>query len=95
MDFGTGAVKITPSHDPNDFELGMRTGLPGMLVFTEDGHINGLGGKYEGLTIKECRKQFVLDLDQAGALVRIEPYTHNVGVCYRCHATVEPMVSKQ
>lgn len=95
MDFGTGAVKITPSHDPNDFEVGMRTGLPGMLVFTEDGHINGLGGKYEGLTIKECRKQFVSDLDHAGALVRIEPYTHNVGVCYRCHATVEPMVSKQ
>ena len=95
MDFGTGAVKITPSHDPNDFEVGIRTGLPRMCVFTEDGHINELGGKYEGLTTKECRRVFVEDLEKAGNLVKIEPYTHNVGTCYRCHTTIEPMVSKQ
>ena len=95
MDFGTGAVKITPSHDPNDFEVGLRCGLPQMCVFTEDGHINELGGKYCGLTTKECRKVFVDDLKAAGNLVKIEPYTHNVGTCYRCHTTIEPMVSKQ
>ncbi|MBR3487101.1 MAG: valine--tRNA ligase [Clostridia bacterium] len=95
MDFGTGAVKITPSHDPNDFEVGIRCGLPRMCVFTEDGHINELGGRYEGLTTKECRRVFVEDLKKAGNLVKIEPYTHNVGTCYRCHTTIEPMVSKQ
>ena len=95
MDFGTGAVKITPSHDPNDFEVGIRTGLPRMCVFTEDGHINELGGRYEGLTTTECRRVFVEDLKKAGNLVKIEPYTHNVGTCYRCHTTIEPMVSKQ
>ena len=95
MDFGTGAVKITPSHDPNDFEVGIRCGLPRMCVFTEDGHINELGGKYEGLTTTECRKVFVEDLKEAGNLVKIEPYSHNVGTCYRCHTTIEPMVSKQ
>ena len=95
MDFGTGAVKITPSHDPNDFEVGLRCNLPQMCVFTEDGHINELGGKYEGLTTAECRKVFVEDLKECGALVKIEPYAHNVGTCYRCHTTIEPMVSKQ
>ena len=95
MDFGTGAVKITPSHDPNDFEVGQRTGLPRMCVFTLDGHINELGGKYAGLTTTECRKVFVEDLEKCGALVKIEPYTHNVGTCYRCHTVIEPMVSKQ
>ena len=95
MDFGTGAVKITPSHDPNDFEVGQRTGLPRMCVFTEDGHINELGGKYAGLTTKECRKIFVEDLRQCGALVKIEPYSHNVGTCYRCHNDVEPLISAQ
>ena len=95
MDFGTGAVKITPSHDPNDFEVGQRTGVPGIRVFTDDGHINELGGKYEGLTTKECRKALVDDLDKAGNLVKVEPYKHNVGTCYRCHSTVEPLVSKQ
>ncbi len=94
-DFGTGAVKITPSHDPNDFEVGMRCDLPQLCVFTPDGHVNELGGKYEGLTISECRKVFVADLEAAGALIKIEPYTHNVGTCYRCHSTIEPMVSKQ
>ena len=95
MDFGTGAVKITPSHDPNDFEVGLRCNLPQMCVFTEDGHINELGGKYAGLTTTECRKVFVDDLEACGALVKIEPYAHNVGTCYRCHTTIEPMVSKQ
>ncbi len=95
MDFGTGAVKITPSHDPNDFEVGLRMGLPQMCVFTEDGHINELGGAYCGLTTKECRRIFVDDLKACGALVKIEPYAHNVGTCYRCHTTIEPMVSKQ
>ena len=95
IEFGTGAVKITPSHDPNDFEVGARTGLSGMCVFTPDGYINELGSKYCGLTTKECRKVFVDDLKECGALVKIEPYTHNVGTCYRCHSTIEPMVSKQ
>ncbi|MEG1559554.1 MAG: valine--tRNA ligase [Clostridia bacterium] len=94
-DFGTGAVKITPSHDPNDFEVGLRHNLPHPCLLTLDGHINSLGGKYEGLTTKECRKVFVEDLKNIGALVKIEPYTHNVGTCYRCHTTIEPMVSRQ
>ncbi len=95
MDFGTGAVKITPAHDPNDFEVSLRTGVPVMRVFTDDGHINELGGAYAGLKLLECRKKFVADLDAAGALVKVEPYAHNVGTCYRCHTTVEPLVSKQ
>ncbi len=94
-EFGTGAVKITPAHDPNDFEVGVRCKLPTMRVFTDDGHINELGGAYEGLTLLECRKKFVADLEAAGALVKVEPYAHNVGTCYRCHHTVEPLVSKQ
>ena len=95
MEFGTGAVKITPAHDPNDFEVGVRCGLPVLRVFTDDGHINELGGAYEGLTTMECRKQLVADIDAAGNLVKVEPYAHNVGTCYRCHSTVEPLVSKQ
>lgn len=95
MDFGTGAVKITPSHDPNDFEVGQRNNLPRMCVFTTDGHINELGGRFEGLTTTECRKQFVEALKECGALVKVEPYTHNVGTCYRCHTVIEPMISKQ
>ena len=91
MDFGSGAVKITPSHDPNDFEVGARCNLPHMCVFTEDGRVNELGGKYAGLTTKECRKVFVEDLKECGALVKIEPYAHNVGTCYRCHTTIEPI----
>lgn len=95
MDFGTGAVKITPAHDPNDFEVSLRTGVPVMRVFTDDGFINELGGAYAGLKLLECRKKFVADLETAGALVKVEPYSHNVGTCYRCHTTVEPLVSKQ
>ena len=94
-EFGTGAVKITPAHDPNDFEVGVRCNLPVMRVFTDDGHINELGGRYEGLTTMECRKKLVEDIEAAGNLVKIEPYGHNVGTCYRCHSTVEPLVSKQ
>lgn len=95
MDFGTGAVKITPAHDPNDFEVGVRTGLPSLRVFTDDGHINENGGAYKGLDRFECRKVFVEDLKKAGAFVKAEPYTHNVGTCYRCHHTVEPLTSEQ
>ena len=95
MEFGTGAVKITPAHDPNDFEVGVRCNLPILRVFTDDGHINELGGAYEGLTTMECREKLVADIDAAGNLVKVEPYAHNVGTCYRCHSTVEPLVSKQ
>ncbi|HWS30020.1 MAG TPA: valine--tRNA ligase [Clostridia bacterium] len=95
MDFGTGAVKITPAHDPNDFEVGVRTGLPSIRLFTDDGHINEFGGAYKGLDRFECREVFVEDLKKAGALVKIEPYAHNVGTCYRCHHTVEPLISEQ
>ncbi len=95
MEFGTGAVKITPGHDPNDFEVAQRTGVPTMRVFTDDGHINELGGRFQGMDRFECRKQIVKELEACGALVKVEPYTHNVGTCYRCHTTIEPIVSKQ
>ena len=95
MEFGTGAVKITPGHDPNDFEVGKRCNLPTMRVFTDDGHINELGGKFEGLDRFECRKQLCKELAESGNLVRTEDYTHNVGTCYRCHTTIESIVSKQ
>ncbi len=95
MEFGTGAVKITPAHDPNDFEVAMRHDLPVMRVFTDDGHINELGGKFVGMERFACRKAIVAALEESGALVKIEPYAHNVGTCYRCHATIEPIVSKQ
>ncbi len=95
MEFGTGAVKITPGHDPNDFEVAQRTGVPVMRVFTDDGHINELGGKFCGMDRFECRKAIVEELQESGNLLRIEPYAHNVGTCYRCHTTIEPIVSKQ
>ncbi len=95
MDFGTGVVKITPAHDPNDFEVGLRHNLPVINVFTEDAHINENGGKYQGLTREECRKAIVKDLEASGYLIKTEPYKHNVGTCYRCSTTVEPRVSKQ
>ena len=94
-EFGTGAVKITPAHDPNDFEVGVRCGLPVLRVFTDDGFINELGKPYQGLSTMDCRKKLVADIEAAGNLVKVEPYTHNVGTCYRCHTTVEPLVSKQ
>ena len=95
MDFGTGVVKITPAHDPNDFEVGLRHHLPVINVFNEDATINEAGGKYCGMTREEARKAVVADLEAGGYLVRTEDYSHNVGTCYRCHANVEPRVSKQ
>ena len=94
-EFGTGVVKITPAHDPNDFEVGQRHDLPIVKVINDDGTMNKLAGKYEGLDRYEARKQIVSDLDALGFLIKVEPHAHNVGHCYRCHSTVEPMVSTQ
>ena len=93
--FGTGCVKITPAHDPNDFEVGKRHELPVIRVMNDDGSMNALAGKYEGLDRYDARKQVLADLEAQGALVKIEGHVHNVGHCYRCHSTVEPIVSKQ
>lgn len=93
--FGTGAVKITPAHDPNDFEVGLRHNLDVIRVMDDSGIMNENAGKYQGLTRDECRQQIVEDLKEQGFLVKIEPYKHNVGECYRCKNVVEPMVSKQ
>ncbi len=95
MAFGTGVVKITPAHDPNDFEVGLRHDLPIINVLTEDAHINENGGKYQGMDRYEARKAIVTDLEAGGFLAKVEPHTHDVGTCYRCHTTVEPRVSKQ
>ena len=95
MDFGTGVVKITPAHDPNDFEVGQRHNLEIITVTTDDGHMNELAGKYTGMTIMECRKAIVADLEEGGFMVKTEPIKHNVGTCYRCHTTIEPRVSMQ
>ena len=95
MDFGTGVVKITPAHDPNDFEVGLRHNLEVITVTTEDGFMNELAGKYEGMSILDCRKAIMEDLEAGGYVVKIEPMKHNVGQCYRCHTTVEPRVSLQ
>ncbi len=94
-EFGTGCVKITPCHDPNDFEVGLRHNLEQIRVFNDDGTINELGGKYQGLTTKEARKQIVEDLKELGLLEKIEDHMHNVGTCYRCGTTVEPLTSLQ
>ena len=95
MDFGTGVVKITPAHDPNDFEVGLRHDLPVINVMTDDAHIVDDYPKYAGMDRYEARKAIVADLEAEGALIKVEDYSHNVGVCYRCHTTVEPRVSKQ
>ena len=95
MDFGTGVVKITPAHDPNDFEVGQRHDLPVINVMNEDGSINENGGKYAGLSGMEARKQIVKDLEEGGYLIKVEPLKHNVGTCQRCHTVVEPRVSTQ
>ena len=95
MEFGTGAVKITPAHDPNDFEVGLRHNLPVINVMTDDAHINQNGGKYEGMDRYEARKAIVADLEKEGVLVKVRDHAHNVGSCYRCNTTVEPRVSKQ
>ena len=95
QDFGTGVVKITPAHDPNDFEVGLRHNLPIINVMDDGGVINENGGKYAGMPALEARKQIVKDLDEAGFLIKIEPIKHNVGTCYRCGTVVEPRVSTQ
>ena len=95
MDFGTGVVKITPAHDPNDFEVGLRHSLPVINVMTDDAKINEQGGKYQGMDRYEARKAVVADLEEQGFLVKIEPINHNVGSCYRCNSVVEPRISKQ
>ena len=95
MEFGTGCVKVTPCHDPNDFEMGQRHNLEQILVFNEDATVNANGGKYEGMDRYECRKAVVQDLEEGGYLVKIEDHEHNVGTCYRCGTTVEPMTSAQ
>ena len=93
--FGTGVVKITPAHDPNDFEVGLRHDLPVICVMNEDGTMNDNAGAYCGMTEQEARSAVVSDLEKQGLLLKTEDYEHNVGHCYRCHHTIEPMVSKQ
>ena len=95
QEFGTGAVKITPAHDPNDFEVGLRHNLEQICVMTDDGKINERGGKYAGMDRYEARKAIVEDLKEQGLLVSIEPHRHNVGTHDRCHTVVEPMVKPQ
>ena len=94
-EFGTGAVKITPAHDPNDFEVGARHHLPIIKVLDDNAKINENGGKYQGLDRYEARRQIVKDLEEGGFLVKVESHVHNVGQCYRCGTTVEPITSRQ
>ena len=93
--FGTGAVKMTPAHDPNDFEVGLRHNLEVIRCIADDGTINENGGPYQGMDRYECRKAIVKDLEEQGYLVKTEDYSHNVGTCYRCHNDVEPLISAQ
>ena len=95
MSFGTGGLKITPAHDPNDFEIGARHNLASIKVISDNGDMTAEAGPYEGLDRFECRKAVVKDLEQQGLLVKIEPYQHSVGHCYRCKTVVEPNLSKQ
>ena len=95
MEFGTGCVKMTPAHDPNDFEVGLRHNLEVIRVLDDNGKVNALGGIYEGLDRYEARKKIVADLDAQGYLVKVEDHAHNVGTCYRCHNDVEPIISAQ
>ncbi|MGM9637866.1 MAG: valine--tRNA ligase [Eubacteriales bacterium] len=95
MDFGTGCVKITPAHDPNDFLVGQRHNLPCIKVLDDDARINYPDCKYHGMDRYEARKVMVADLEASGALVKVTPHVHNVGTCYRCHNTVEPITSDQ
>jgi len=94
-EFGTGCVKITPAHDPNDFEVGMRHNLEQIKVMNDDATMNSYAGKYEGMDRYECRKAMIADLENEGLLVKVEDHAHNVGTCYRCGTTVEPIISKQ
>lgn len=94
-EFGTGAVKMTPAHDPNDFEVGQRHQLEEINVMNDDATMNDLAGKYAGMDRYECRKALVVDLKEAGYLIKVEKHDHAVGTCYRCHTTVEPRLSLQ
>lgn len=95
MEFGTGVVKMTPSHDPNDFEVAKRTGLEFINIFTEDAHVNSNGGKYKGLDRYEARDAILADLEKEGLLVGVKEHNHAVGHCYRCNSVIEPRVSTQ
>ena len=95
MDFGSGAVKITPSSDPNDFAMAGRHNLEIIKIMDGSAVINENGGVYQGQDRYECRKNVVKDLEEQGYLIGTEPYTHNVGQCYRCKTDIEPSVSKQ
>ena len=95
MEFGTGVVKMTPSHDPNDFEVAKRTGLAFLNIFTEDAHVNENGGKYQGLERFAARKAILADLEEQGLLVGVKDHKNAVGHCYRCNSIIEPRVSTQ
>ena len=95
MEFGTGCVKMTPAHDPNDFEVGLRQNLETIRVLDDNGRIVEGYGKYSGMDRYEARKAIVADLEEQGYLVKVEPHQHNVGTCYRCHSDVEPIISAQ
>ena len=95
MEFGTGCVKMTPAHDPNDFEVGLRHNLEVIRVLNDNGVVNEFGGKYEGMDRYDARKAIVADLEEQGYLVKIDDHAHNVGTCYRCHKDVEPIISAQ
>ena len=95
MEFGTGCVKMTPAHDPNDFEVGLRHNLEVIRVLDDKGIMNEFGGKYQGMDRYDARKAIVADLEEQGYLVKVEDYSHNVGTCYRCHRDVEPIISAQ
>jgi len=94
-EFGTGAVKITPAHDPNDFEIGLRHNLEQIRIMNDDATMNENAGRYQGMDRYEARKQIVEDLKNLGLLIKIEGHTHNVGTCYRCSTVIEPIISKQ
>ncbi|HJG87120.1 valine--tRNA ligase [Pseudoflavonifractor capillosus] len=95
MEFGTGCVKMTPAHDPNDFEVGLRHNLESIRVLDDEGRVNANGGRYEGMDRYEARKAVVADLEALGLLEKVEPHAHNVGTCYRCGTDVEPIISAQ
>ena len=95
QEFGSGAVKVTPAHDPNDFAIAQRHQLPSVVVIAEDGTMTEAAGKYAGLDRYEARKQVVTDLAAAGVLLRTEEHQHAVGHCQRCHTVIEPLLSKQ
>ena len=95
LEFGTGCVKMTPAHDPNDFEVGLRHNLDTIRVLDDHGVVNEDGGKYKGLDRYEARKAVIADLEALGLLEKVEPHQHNVGTCYRCHNDVEPIISAQ